>query len=757
MRLFSTITLLFLFQIAIAQYQPLQSSGEIPENFTTASYEKYKLELENIDRKAKRRTRKNQKEFILESNFGIDDLLRSGLVMFNDPVTNYINDIVDVLLQDDPALKKELQFYVIRTPSVNAFATNQGIIFINMGLIAHLENEAQLAFILSHEISHFTEKHALEFFLEKKTLDRQNNKGLFKNKNFDNSLAKNNFSKEQESEADELGLNLFLKSNYDLDAVNGAFDVLQFSYLPFGNIPFDKSYFEDEYLIFKEDYQLDSINAISLDANDDDSESTHPSLPKRRIAANEVLKDQSTSNRQKFILSENRFKDIRQKSRYELLEYYLKNYAFYEAIYNAILLQKEAPNDLYLKKIIARSLYGLTTFSNADRFSEIFIDEKEVEGEMGSLVYFINKLERIELNALSLRYIYNNKDDFFTDPIYKDLVKDIFQKFIDDHGGKLYKFKEGKAPGIDESSLVKIEKPVDEASVEKEIEPTKETETKEKEKQKKGDKITIEIGDEKEKEEEVKEKKVINPRYVYHGFGDFLADKDVQELFQECEKIKQKKKKRNEDRLKLSAKDKYIKNGNFTLGEKKVLVINPFYLKMSKNFKEPLLIKTEKAQEKFTDKLSKNADRLGLELVILDVNNLRKEDVETFNDLIEIQEWFGHQMELEDEEMIAHNQERINAIAEKYDVDAVLWTGVITGKVKKTIMDLYVKLLMLVTVYDWGYNLFVPKGESIIFSLVLDMKSGKPRMSTFDPVKYIDNNDIVNQRIYDILNQIKRE
>ncbi|MFK7774822.1 MAG: M48 family metallopeptidase [Saprospiraceae bacterium] len=728
MKLCTTIILLFLCQITIAQYQPIKPSGEIPADFITASYEKYEQEKENIDRKAKRRTRKNQKEFILESNFGIDDLLKSGLVMFNDPVTNYVNGIVDVLLQDDPELKKELRFYVIRTPSVNAFATNQGIIFINMGLIAHLENEAQLAFILAHEISHFTEKHALEFFLEKKTLDRQNNKGLFKNKKFDNRLAKNNFSKEQESEADELGLTLFLKSNYDLDAVNGAFDVLQFSYLPFGEIPFNKSYFEDEYLIFKESYQLDSIKSIILDVDDDDTGSTHPSLPKRRKAAKEILKDQSNLNRQKFILSENQFNDVREKSRYELLEYYLKSYSYYDAIYTAILLQKESPNDLYLKKIIARSLYGLTTFSNADRFKEIFIEEEDVEGEMGSLVYFINKLDKIELNALALRYIYTNKDDFFTDPIYNVLVKDIFQKFIDDHGGKFYKFKNGKAPDLVSLELTEIEKPKEDATEE-----------------------------EKAEYENMKKERDENPRYVYHGFGDFLEDKEVKELIQECEKIKTRKIKRDEDRLKLSAKNRYIKNGDFALGEKKVLVINPFYLKMSKNFEEPLLIKTEKEQEKFTKKLLKNAKRLGLELVILDANNLAKEDVDVFNDLIEIQDWFGHQIEMDEEDMIAHNQERIDAIAKKYDVDAVLWTGVITGKVKKTIMDLYVKLLLLVTVYDWGYNLFVPKGESIIFSLVLDTKSGDRRMSTFDQVKYIDHDDIVNQRIYDILMQVKNE
>src|SRR6187455_2099905 len=48
----------------------------------------------------------------------------------------------------------EWQFHVIDDASVNAFAAPGGYIYITRGILAHLNNEAQLAGVLGHEIGH---------------------------------------------------------------------------------------------------------------------------------------------------------------------------------------------------------------------------------------------------------------------------------------------------------------------------------------------------------------------------------------------------------------------------------------------------------------------------------------------------------------------------------------------------------------------------------------------------------------------------
>ena len=55
------------------------------------------------------------------------------------------------------------KFGVIRDPTLNAFALPNGRIYVHTGLLSRLENEAQLATILGHEMTHVTHRHALSF------------------------------------------------------------------------------------------------------------------------------------------------------------------------------------------------------------------------------------------------------------------------------------------------------------------------------------------------------------------------------------------------------------------------------------------------------------------------------------------------------------------------------------------------------------------------------------------------------------------
>jgi predicted Zn-dependent protease len=54
----------------------------------------------------------------------------------------------------------EFRFYVIESADLNAAALPDGTVLVNTGLLAALENEAQLAFVLGHEIAHVTQAHS---------------------------------------------------------------------------------------------------------------------------------------------------------------------------------------------------------------------------------------------------------------------------------------------------------------------------------------------------------------------------------------------------------------------------------------------------------------------------------------------------------------------------------------------------------------------------------------------------------------------
>ncbi|RZK51413.1 MAG: hypothetical protein EOO59_15085, partial [Hymenobacter sp.] len=52
-----------------------------------------------------------------------------------------------------------VQLVLSRNPVPNAHALGNGTVMLNVGLLAHLENEAQLAFILCHELAHVQARH----------------------------------------------------------------------------------------------------------------------------------------------------------------------------------------------------------------------------------------------------------------------------------------------------------------------------------------------------------------------------------------------------------------------------------------------------------------------------------------------------------------------------------------------------------------------------------------------------------------------
>jgi len=54
----------------------------------------------------------------------------------------------------------EFHFRVLDSPVINAFALPGGYVYVTRGLLAHLNNEAQLAVVLGHEIAHVAARHA---------------------------------------------------------------------------------------------------------------------------------------------------------------------------------------------------------------------------------------------------------------------------------------------------------------------------------------------------------------------------------------------------------------------------------------------------------------------------------------------------------------------------------------------------------------------------------------------------------------------
>jgi predicted Zn-dependent protease len=159
---------------------------------------------------------------------------RFGVVQ-SEPITKYVSLVGAALAQSSTRPHLDWNFIVLDTDGVNAYAAPGGIIHITRGLLGLMKNEAQLAGVLGHEITHVTAKHTVRAIQKTKGFEDVTTavgrsggaKTAFVakagHKVYD-SVFEGEFSREDENEADRVGAQLANKVGY---APNGMVEILK--------------------------------------------------------------------------------------------------------------------------------------------------------------------------------------------------------------------------------------------------------------------------------------------------------------------------------------------------------------------------------------------------------------------------------------------------------------------------------------------------------------------------------------------------
>jgi predicted Zn-dependent protease len=158
--------------------------------------------------------------------------------LVDDPVIfEYVDRIGQNIVRHSDA-KVPFHIKVVDTDEVNAFALPGGYFYVNKGLIVASENEAELAGVMAHEISHVTARHATERMSKGQILyfaqipamiflggwtgyAVQQALGLSIN------LELLGITRDSEREADQLGIQYMWNSGYDPNAFVSFFEKLQ--------------------------------------------------------------------------------------------------------------------------------------------------------------------------------------------------------------------------------------------------------------------------------------------------------------------------------------------------------------------------------------------------------------------------------------------------------------------------------------------------------------------------------------------------
>ncbi len=95
-----------------------------------------------------------------------EKLLASKLVVSNGELFSIVEKILSKILKANPEIPQATKIVLYKSSDFNAFTMGNNLIFIHVGLLYSLNNEDEIAMVISHEIAHNTLKHIETSMLE---------------------------------------------------------------------------------------------------------------------------------------------------------------------------------------------------------------------------------------------------------------------------------------------------------------------------------------------------------------------------------------------------------------------------------------------------------------------------------------------------------------------------------------------------------------------------------------------------------------
>lgn len=418
---------------------PFYNSSFTPEELNETSASRVNALFEYYSEQNNIRGKFNKEEyedFVYRANFSLEQLNRSGEIFYNDSISLYLNDLKDILLADN-AKKKDIQVYLTRQPSFNAFTNDFGNVYVNVAAIAKLKSESELLALLAHEISHVLSKHTHKFEEFNKSVDgedwRTNKENLV--------LARHVFSKDQEYEADLEGFKLLAKIGVDLNLALNIFDRLQYDLDPniSGKVDFDllttgNSQLKTEFLAIN-----DSLKLVYKDLEEESNDSlrTHPITAKRKKVISEFIEKEGSKTEYK---ESGRYERVNEIANYVLINTYIEKGWFVECLDHVLKLRAKNKRDSYLVKAQAKVMVLITqakyngtpydqfinkkgsAYSNTEylKFNELFLSLNSLDANLASLIVVENLDKEFDIDYLKrlkgflAQFLYKYNEDLFT-------------------------------------------------------------------------------------------------------------------------------------------------------------------------------------------------------------------------------------------------------------------------------------------------------------------------------------------------------
>lgn len=308
------------------------------------------------------REQKLADDYVKDRSEMLTTMMTNGAFIFDTPLNTYLDGVFGRILKANPDINPNTTLILSRSGSINAFTTGDGFLVLNLGLIAEMKTESELAFVMGHELGHQTLDHVNKALLARVEQEADPERAkeirrIMRNEYRVSSrltdfilpgmVASREFGREQEFEADSLGFVYADRSGFAPNGSLGALIILDSVDVSlYGrNIPWKDLYEANDCRvvpIWKETSTGSSLGSFhTVDEDLAEKLKTHPDCDLRMehlTAAHVIVAVDDTATI---------YEKYRTIARMELIESYRIQQDLGAALYHAIQLQLDYPENKF--------------------------------------------------------------------------------------------------------------------------------------------------------------------------------------------------------------------------------------------------------------------------------------------------------------------------------------------------------------------------------------------------------------------------
>jgi Zn-dependent protease with chaperone function len=353
----------------------------------------------------------------------------------HDGIELLLNKILQKLAAANSLPDRDRLLIISNSHSVNASNYSRGLFMVSVALLARIETESELAFVLAHELAHDELQHVqLRIMNTLEQMSKNNSQQfgrLFESK--DDKLVRelteyrqllyafSSYSRKMERTADSLGLVYCKKAGFSDGYVPGVIEILKaakdpwyandnfFSPLDFNRYPFQDDWLRPRLSVYT---RKPSTGSVMFEM---DSLQTHPELDKRMLFLDQYISDSGTDN-----TDFETFDGMRINMQFQCVEAAYSNRNYDKCLYYIIDLLHRYPGNTYLVSRAGKIILNLyerkaENESAFDAIPKYTGDYGDAMQKVNTMLHNIDKAELVELgyHFMNINFDKGNKTHYY--------------------------------------------------------------------------------------------------------------------------------------------------------------------------------------------------------------------------------------------------------------------------------------------------------------------------------------------------------